>query len=128
MVVFVSIRVMAPPGGATHINVFAESAPEAPKPVNKCQEERSKSSVFAGPDDMNPSRSPATAAPARQTSTSSHEDKADKHTATKVLAPPGGKSNFSIFGGSAEEAKPPGNIATHCVFFLALTLRTNCIQ
>ena len=108
---------MAPPGGATHINVFAESAPEAPKPVNKCQEERSKSSVFAGPEDMNPSRSPATAAPARQTSTSAHEEKADKHTATKVLAPPGGKSNFSIFGGSAEEAKPPGNIATHCAFF-----------
>ena len=98
---------MAPPGGATHINVFETPEPEAQKPINKCQEARSKSSVFAGPEDMNPSReiSPAS----RQTHVSAVDDKAGQCTSTKVLAPPGGKSNFSIFGGTKSEEKPQGN-------------------
>lgn len=99
-------RVMAPPGGQTHINVFSTPEPEAQKPVNKCQAARSKSSVFAGPEDMNPSRE--ISPPARQTQVSEPDDKASQHTSTKVLAPPGGKSNFSIFAATAEQAKPKG--------------------
>ena len=99
---------MAPPGGATHINVFETPAPEAQKPINKCQEARTKSSVFAGPEEMNPSREISTAT--RQTHVSVPDDKAAQCTSTKVLAPPGGKANFSIFGGSNNEAKPQGTL------------------
>ncbi|XP_065058381.1 uncharacterized protein LOC135686132 [Rhopilema esculentum] len=97
-------KVMAPPGGQTHINVFSTPEPEGQKPINKCQEARSKSSVFAGPEEMNPSRE--VSPPVRQTNTSTSDDKAGQHTSTKVLAPPGGKSNFSIFDAPQEQAKP----------------------
>ena len=103
---YFSHRVMAPPGGQTHINVFSTPEPEAQKPINKCQEARSKSSVFAGPAEMNPSRE--ISPPARQTNVSVPDDKASQHTSTKVLAPPGGKTNFSIFSGAEEQARPQG--------------------
>ena len=99
---------MAPPGGATHINVFETPEPEAQKPINKCQEARSKSSVFAGPEEMNPSRD--TSSVSRQTHVSAPDDTAAQSTSTKVLAPPGGKANFSIFAGGNEDAKPQGNV------------------
>ena len=101
-------RVMAPPGGATHINVFETPEPETQKPINKCQEARSKSSVFAGPEEMNPSRD--TSSVSRQTHVSAPDDKAAQSTSTKVLAPPGGRANFSIFASGNEEAKPQGNL------------------
>jgi len=97
-------KVMAPPGGATHINVFETPEPETQKPINKCQEARSKSSVFAGPEEMNPSRD--TSSVSRQTHVSAPDDKSAQSTSTKVLAPPGGRTNFSIFASGNEEAKP----------------------
>ena len=101
---------MAPPGGASHFNIFSATEPEAMKPVNKCQASRNKSSVFTGPEQHNPSRDERTAV-APEAQATGHTPDLAEHPSTKVLAPPGGKTNIAIFGESSEQAKPTGKIS-----------------
>eukprot|EP00794_Sanderia_malayensis_P007596 gene7596-8436_t len=88
-------KVMAPPGGATHINIFSEPEPEAPKDINKCQEARSKSSVFSGPEDLNPSRDERASV---QTAAHTASPDSGARPSTRVLAQPGGQSHISVVG------------------------------
>ena len=86
---------MAPPGGSTQINVFGggEQGAQPEQNINACQAARSKSSVFAAPEESKP------AAPSQQATSPQPgpgEQRSNSRTSTKVMAPPGGASSISF--------------------------------
>ena len=105
-------KVMAPPGGASQINIFGGAEPAPAHRVNPGQAQRNQSNIFGGdaPEQRPaPKAAPpaqAQAAPAAQSApTSSTTAPPQNPTApdggrasSRVLAPPGGKTSINLFG------------------------------
>ncbi|XP_066922344.1 uncharacterized protein [Clytia hemisphaerica] len=105
-------KVMAPPGGASQINIFggAEAAPA--HRVSAGQAQRNQSSIFGGdPPEQKAAPAKPTPAPAAQPSTQAAPTKSSitappenptapdgGRASSRVLAPPGGKTSINLFG------------------------------
>ena len=105
-----AFRVMAPPGGASQINIFGGAEPAPAHRVNAGQAQRNQSSIFGGDAQEQkptpkpaptPAAQPAQAAPATSSVAAPPQNPTAPdggRASSRVLAPPGGKTSINLFG------------------------------